>query len=293
MREWLRRFVIPSFPLGALLALGLFGVGFVFAFPDDSYQWLWELVIAVAIILWVLGAGFFASLGQPNNIQETPQSYKKSTTPSDNKQDSKLSPSFSALVDAINAHSRANIAEESKEDNERSLRERITIILLAITMVAIIFQVVEMKRVYEPIAEQAKAAHDNIVADHRAWVGPIVQMIDKPTINQPVTYTMQYGNSGKQPAPLITNGEVKTYTLRQWNDGEAGSDIDVAHDDCFNLKDKFTNATIVAFPTSGFGGYAFNIKTRDSEPNKLVIDQAILDGNKIIAVITCFRYMAL
>jgi hypothetical protein len=150
-------FRIPDFPLGALLVLGLFGVGFVFAFPDDSYIWLWQIAVVIAVLLWVIGAGFLAGLLR-DDIEKRPQGNKEGDKASQEQTKSHTSSPISGLIEAINAHSRANIAEESKEDYERSLRERITIVLLAITMVAIIFQVIEMRKVYGPIKDQANAA---------------------------------------------------------------------------------------------------------------------------------------
>ena len=74
-----------------------------------------------------------------------------------------------------------------------------------------------MRKVYKPIADQAQATKDNMVADHRAWIGPLTQAIEMPAIDKPISYIMQYANSGRQPALLITSGGPKTYTLEQWN----------------------------------------------------------------------------
>jgi hypothetical protein len=132
LSRWVR-FIIPDFPLGALLALGLFGVGFVFVYPDDQYIWFWEIVIAIGVVVWAVGAGFFSGLLR-DNIEKPPQGNEEGETASREKTNRGPSASFSGLIDAINAHSRANIAEESKEDYQRAYRERITIVLLAMTM---------------------------------------------------------------------------------------------------------------------------------------------------------------
>jgi hypothetical protein len=246
-------------------------------------------LLIICALLIVLSIWMTSSQKDPNKRAQAAKPNKNNGPSSD----------FSALIDAIHYEGAANRGEESREDFGKKVRDYITIVILGLTLialyqtyVAISDQVAEMRKVYGPIAEQAQIAHDNIVADHRAWVGPLVQTIEKPTINQPIVYSMQYGNSGKQPALLVTGGVFKIYTIEQWNSGEAGGDIQMARDSCFSLKDKFTSASTVAFPTSGFGGYTFNAKSPGSGPNKIVVDQDMLDGKKIIAFLACFRYMA-
>jgi hypothetical protein len=109
----------------------------------------------------VIGAGLFAASLQDYS-NKTPETDKKRDIAAEDTGERSLSTSFAALIDAINAHGRANVAEESREDDERALRERITIVLLLITMIAIIFQVIEMRKVYEPIRAQAESATEQL-----------------------------------------------------------------------------------------------------------------------------------
>jgi hypothetical protein len=296
LRFHLKDFVIPDFPLGALLALGLFGVGLVFAFPDDPYVWLWEIVIAFAIILWVIGAGLFASL-PTNYVKQAPKATAESARTQNDGQKSGLSSSFSALVDAINSHSRANIAEESKEDYERSLRERITIVLLAITMFAIISQVIEMRKVYEPIRDQAKAAldqaaaakdatiaaRDATVTSSRAWIGPTGATINKePTRDSGIKIDVTYINSGKQPGTgLSVTGSPVIMDA---------SNIDgILNLFAKNINDCIFAASIgggeVVYPTTGFSTYQEHLTiTKDQ------IDDGLIAGTKAIFIPGCFTY---
>ena len=284
LRIHLKNLVIPAFPLGALLALGLFGVGFVFAFPDDEYVWLWELAIAVAVILWAVGAGLFATL-QPDYAKETPEPDKESERPVDDKNESGLSQSFSALVDAINAHSRANVAEERQEDYGRRLRERITIVLLAITMIAIIFQVIEMKKVYEPVRNQAQFMQNNMVADHRAWIGPSGATIGQPIIDKSISAIVFYNNTGRQPAPLLISVKIIPYTYEAWTlAGTAAADIAAFHDKCFDDRSEFKPSSI-AFPGFSANEYQYNVPDLG-----VTADQAVLSGDKVIVVLACFLY---
>jgi hypothetical protein len=280
----LKKLLIPAFPLGALLALGLFGVGFVFAFPDDEYVWLWELVIAIAIILWVVGAGLFASL-LPDNVKETPEGDKKSERPLDERKENGLSRSFSAIVDAINAHSRANVAEERQEDYGRGLRETVTIVLLAITMIAIIFQVIEMRKVYEPIRNQAELMQNNMVADHRAWIGPSGATIGQPIIDKPISAKLLYNNTGRQPAPLVINVNIIPYTYEEWTvSGAATAGINAFHDSCFNEIFGFKPSSI-AFPGLSANEYQYNLPD-----SGVTADQSVLAGDKVVVVLACFSY---
>jgi hypothetical protein len=285
LRLRLRNFVIPNFPLGALLALGLFGFGFVFAFPDDSYVWLWELVIAVAVLLWALGAGLFAAL-LPNDIKEAPQSDEKSERPSHDKGKGSLSPSFSGLIEAINAHSRANIAEERKEDYERALRERITIVLLSVTMLAIVFQVIEMKRVYEPIRQQG----DTAIIEKRAWIGPSgVIITEEPVIGQPIKTTASYVNTGKSPAGLFNSMIPYNFSRNDWNNGSACQVLINFKNFCMGSKENVSIQTTV-WPSTGLSSYTLAYPVGDINGPIVKNSVDLQSSAKIFALAVCFVY---
>jgi hypothetical protein len=73
----------------------------------------------------------------------------------------------SAFATLIKSEGRAYRREEEREDRGRKIREWITIGLIALTFVAICYQVHEMIKVYEPIERQAVAANKsaNIASD--------------------------------------------------------------------------------------------------------------------------------
>src|SRR5579863_386334 len=114
------------------------------------------------------------------------RSDKPPQIPKHNKENG-LSDDFSALINAIHYEGAANRDEESREDWGKKVRDYITIGVLGLTLVAlyktyaaISDQVEEMRKVYAPIAEQARIAQDNIVADHRAWIGVSMVRLDTP-----------------------------------------------------------------------------------------------------------------
>jgi hypothetical protein len=141
-----------------------------------------------------------------NNNENKEQSKEDWRKSSDNNGD-RPSADFTALIDAITAEGRAYRKEEQREDRSKKVREWITIILIALTFGAVVSQVREMIKVYEPIKSQAEAAliqaeaakvqseaaktqaqglqdqtqlakeaaiasHQSLIAAQRAWVGP-------------------------------------------------------------------------------------------------------------------------
>src|ERR1700680_3177278 len=67
------------------------------------------------------------------------------------------------LIKTIESEGRAYRKEEQDEDRGKKRREWITIVLIALTFIAVCYQVYEMIKVYEPIREQAEASR--IAAD--------------------------------------------------------------------------------------------------------------------------------
>ncbi len=68
------------------------------------------------------------------------------------------SPDITVLVHAIRNEGRANRKEEQREDSRKQFLEIVTILLLALTLIAIFMQVHEMVKVYGPIQKSAEAA---------------------------------------------------------------------------------------------------------------------------------------
>src|SRR5262245_56475078 len=62
-----------------------------------------------------------------------------------------LGKNFAQLIAAIRGEGAAERAEEQREDRGKKFREWTTIILIALTFIAVCWQVHEMIKVYEPI----------------------------------------------------------------------------------------------------------------------------------------------
>jgi hypothetical protein len=142
LRFRIPEFRIPDFPLGALLATILLSVGALLAFPDIPYAFVWELLVIVSTIVWGLGAGFLRG-SLPDEVSGSTKSQ-----PSGQNIYGPPTADFAALVDAINTQGRANRKEERREDFRRQFIDVTTIMLLALTVVAIFRQVNEMVKVY-------------------------------------------------------------------------------------------------------------------------------------------------
>jgi hypothetical protein len=139
------------------------------------------------------------------------------------------SPDFAALIDAMKAEGRANRAEEKREDRSKVLREWLTILLIALTFGAIVKQVVEMVKVYEPIKTQgeamqrsAKAAENSLAqaeTNFRDTQRPYVWLSDNgmPSIREMpqngtarILWSWHYTNYGRSPAlHLRAKQEIK------------------------------------------------------------------------------------
>jgi hypothetical protein len=65
-----------------------------------------------------------------------------------------LSPDFKALIHTIRREGRAYRKEEQREDRAKRFREWITIALIALTFIAVCYQVHEIIKVYDPIRDQ-------------------------------------------------------------------------------------------------------------------------------------------
>src|SRR5208283_1052713 len=137
------------------------------------------------------------------------------------------------------------------------------IVLLVITMIAIIFQVIEMKRVYEPIREQAETTKNNMITDHRAWISVTQATIDPLSENKPVSAKVSYANTGRQPAPLNIAVFIHVFTSDEWSNGKAGAVINEWRNNCFSVKNNVIAASMVA-PTSGANFYTYNVTSNDS-----------------------------
>jgi hypothetical protein len=136
--------------VGAFLVTILTSIALLFLFPDVPTAWFWQTMVVVMVILWVLGSGLLAgasSLDGEDGQKRNPKTY--STHHHIPK--GQISADTAALIHAIEAQAYANRAEEIKEDEGKRPREQVPIVLLLVTMFAILSQVIEIRKVYEPI----------------------------------------------------------------------------------------------------------------------------------------------
>lgn len=122
----------------------------------------------------------------------------------DHKSDS-LSPDFSALIHAIQDQGRRSRDEGKREDNGRTFREGLTILLLCATLLAISWQVYEMIKVYGPISRQA----DILEAGNRGWVAATFMGLQNDYLPGRTNAALHIVNPGTSPALNVTWSDVK------------------------------------------------------------------------------------
>ena len=281
------RFKIPDFPLGVLFAAMMAWIAILFASPELAGEWLWWALVFAAFILWSLGAGILDKAplfpdGKPQRSEDREPGQQDEDQP-------RISADAAALVDAITGQERTNRAQEKGEDDARRRRELITILIIAITAVAIILQVNEMKRVYGPIRDQAGAA---LVAN-RAWIAPrYVSFYGPITAGNPITVRTKFDNPGRIPALDV---EFHTLFLSFGSHGQQPISVDAYRNKKFgantSCESPVTNYMGVEYPASpqfiDYSDSLFN-QFRDN-----TIASFITNGTDILVLQGCFRYRTL
>jgi hypothetical protein len=198
---------------------------------------------------------------------------------------------LAALIDAIKNEGIAYRKEEEREDRGKKFREWITIGLLVCTVIAVAWQVLEMVKVYGPIRDQAQAAirqaensERALIASQRAWVGPLNASISsgEPKPGAPVEFTIQYQNSGHDPATdfsYFLNPFLATQA-----DIASGRDNPMIKNfmDACKITKKWDSGSVV-YPTAT--GYVAAAKTGPD-----FVDAEVVSGTKTIIVEGCFLY---
>ncbi len=144
----------------------------------------------------------------PNGPPKTPK--KKSQIDqreqiASNTSDGQPSIDIAALIKAIKDEGIAYRREERREDFGKARRERITIVLITLTFLAVCYQVYEMIKVYEPIHAQAIASGKQAEASDKA-AGATVRAADATAkaadaaVKQSEIATRQAENSNKAVA---------------------------------------------------------------------------------------------
>jgi hypothetical protein len=222
-------------------------------------------------------------------------------------------PDFEALITTIRQEGRAYRKEEQREDRGKQFREWITIVLIGLTFAAVCYQVFEMIKVYEPIREQAEAAKQSadattraadaatqqseiatlqsnnsdraLILAQRAWVGPTIAAIEAaPEIGKPLKISIQYANSGREPAlNFIYAGDVFAATAADEANGVITAKVNAAFKGCAAATTLRSGQ--VVFPTVANTTNNLGLTTNDE-----FVDQAIMDGEKTIIVDGCFVY---
>jgi hypothetical protein len=261
--------------------------------------WVFILVFSIVVSLgfgtslaWVLLPKLKLPSKRPDH--ENPQR-KPDEGNTDENYPYRPSADFIALINAVRNEAHANRREARREDRGKRRREITTIVLIALTLAAVIAQVREMIRVYEPIKEQAEAnnkAANAAAAAQRAWVGPTTATANTVEKGKSVVGIIPYQNTGREPAASFYGAlSSKLYSLDDWNNGIAAKDITDFSSDCFKVTN-LPNGLQVIYPTTGgitSNGYQIQFDTERAEP-KIVVNDDIINGQTIFTIKGCFTY---
>lgn len=212
---------------------------------------------------------------------------------------------LSILIDAIRAEGRESLAEERREDQGKQLREWITIGVITATLIAIVAQVREMRRAYDPIELQAKASVDAAKATkeaadvavkqvkdsesdlelaQRAWVGPNdASLSTQPQAGKPVDVSISYQNTGHEPA-VNFGYSIDTFVAESGKLTQAqGSRLEGDEQVC-KAENASTGGSVI-YPSTGFNSLAVT----DPEPVG-VVNALLSNPHNILVIEGCFWY---
>ena len=226
---------------------------------------------------------------------------------------------LSAFIRAYRREEKANRLQESNENRSETRLEVWTLLFVILTTAGIFYQAYlfrgqlsEMKSSGEQTAqliennaklaiaagkqaeaaekqasamsEYAKATRDAFAASQRAWVGPRNVRSDKsPTLHEPFEVTIEYQNSGRDPA-TETIKDVDIFADIDDGDAKATRRVNDFISACKIMwKPQLAN---VVYPNSGLGvGYNANTVLKGED-----VDEETVAGNKNIYVSGCFVY---
>jgi hypothetical protein len=173
--------------------------------------------------------------------------------------------------------------------------------LLLFTLGALVKQVAEMMKVYDPIKDQADAAAESAKAAARqandaeratiqaarAWVGPSDAAPDgdvKPA-DAPLSAIVRYQNSGREPATRFISATPDRFAVSDEDDriGNAWKHIEGDVANCMTTLPP-PNGQVV-YPSS-FSAYSVVITFP-----KEMLEQDALTGNKMLIIQGCFVYV--
>jgi cell division protein FtsB len=291
--------------------------------------WLFAFIFA-AVLSFAVGASLVWLLlirsqrPSKNALEETPEGDPEEGEPGENNPTSPSS-NFVALINAIRNEGRANRREARREDRGKRRREITTIVLIAFTLAAIVAQVREMIKVYEPIREQAVAAQKSAEAASRAAEAAKAQAdtltkqteaiakqataaIDAAKATRESTIAAQRAWVGPQNisfAAELKIGVPIDVTIEYLNTGREPAtsfsyEIDTfavgetspefgQHVDPF-MRKCFAKSEAppgqVVYATTGFTHYTLATKIQEE-----LVDNDIISGDKVIVMQGCFIYV--
>jgi hypothetical protein len=128
--------------------------------------------------------------------------------------------------------------------------------------------------------------HGNVAARHSAWVGPVNAKIDGSIeIGKSVKIVVSIQNTGREPAKSFRYApEPIISTVAEDGAGILAAKIATSVKFCFGTPSLPLGQVI--YPTSGFGtGFEFSTEFAADK-----IDQAVIDGDKLLVVQGCIAY---
>jgi len=206
------------------------------------------------------------------------------------------------LIEAIKAERDLSRKEEAGEDRAKGIREWITIGLVTGTLLAVIYQVSEMIRVYGPIQEQAiasvkaaaaatqqaESAERTRVDLQRAWVGTKrVSLSSEPKVGSAVDITIEFENTGHEPA---RNFDFIILPHLQFDDSNESSTenaefVGMVNGTCAQMPD--SDRGFVVFP-----GATGRIESPDNwtRIRQEHLDKSLERGQSMLYITGCFEY---
>jgi hypothetical protein len=213
---------------------------------------------------------------------------------------------YEAQIEIIGALNRisdqlaADEEAEKRDHRKQGCRDWATILLIFATVIVagtgdVFFygQLNEMAKAYIPIktqADAAKEAADATLNAQRAWVGPMNASLDsKPTESQTIKITVEYTNSGKEPA--IEVGRSLKFKIFRKLEKEVGDLDDFALQEknkCFLAR--VLQGAQVAFPAASYKeGVDTNSEMVSSE-ERLTATKGLAEGQDYLGIVGCFVY---
>ncbi len=186
--------------------------------------------IVIIFSIWAIGViciSIILHAYLPEKIDPQENSRNDSRAPAENSEYKSNNKIFTAVMFHLVCKYKTYRNKHNSEEEAKSFREWIaigigifTFVVLTITCVAIINQVEEMRKAYEPMSEQARYTREAYIAIQRPYIvvgdDPIITPIPDPKLPQPMGWGIRSVavNKGQTPA------NIRSITLL----GEANKD---------------------------------------------------------------------